>query len=332
MFNRKRLSTDDCTQSTSKRTPRRKVPQELPYSTAFSKASEPLPWQRDLEKFGYAVVKAVWPKDEAAAIKDELLKWQDTYTQQTPATHGIQLHPDVAHLPAVWRVREDERIAKVFEDIWKTDDLLVSFDRVNISVPKPNHSKGWLHIDQSKLKRGRWCVQGFLNCAPCGPNGGGLVVLQDSHRYFDEFCAEHYDEMDTADWHKLTPLQISWFEQRGCKSVKVCCDEGDVVLWDSRTVHHAVFPTEDVVRTCVYVSMMPRALATTKDLANKRKALEQIRATSHWAACNVKLFPRENQHFGDISKSIKHSFQSTITNVIDQPWFSARCKRLAGLI
>lgn len=332
MLNLKRLSDDDIAQQSAckRRTPR-KVPQILPYTIPKSN-SDPLPWQQDLEKFGFAVVKAVWPKDEAAAIKDDLLKWQHTYTQQTPATHGIQLHPDVAHLPTVWRVREDERIAKVFQDIWKTDDLLVSFDRVNISIPKPNHSKGWLHLDQSKLKRGLWCVQGFLNCAPCGPNGGGLVVLQDSHKYFEDFCREHYDDMDTADWHKLTPSQITWFEQRGCKPVKVCCDEGDVVLWDSRTVHHAVFPSEDVTRTCVYVSMMPRALATVKDLANKRKALEQVRATSHWAACNVKLFPRENQHFGNPSNSIKHSFPCKITNIIDQPWFSARCKRLAGLI
>ncbi len=319
-------------ESVNKKLKVKKEGRDLPKSELYSIENEVTKtWERELKENGFAVVKGVWGEEEALKVKEELLKWQETYENTTPAIHGIQLHPDVAHLEVVWRVREDERIAKVFADIWKTDDLLVSFDRVNISKPNPTYKKGWLHLDQSKMKSGRWCIQGFLNCAPCGPNGGGLIVLKDSHKYFEEFCREHYDEMETGDWHKLSVPEIKWYKDRGCNSVKVCCDPGDFVLWDSRTVHHACFPTEDVIRTVVYVCMMPRALASEKDLVNKRKALEQIRATSHWAACNVKLFPREIQHYGNLSKSIEHGFKSKTTNIIDEPWFSSRCKRLAGI-
>lgn len=55
---------------------------------------------------------------------------------------------------------------KTFETIWGTEELLVSFDGANISMPgemqDPNQP-AWYHIDQDPDRRGCLCVQGLVN-------------------------------------------------------------------------------------------------------------------------------------------------------------------------
>lgn len=42
---------------------------------------------------------------------------------------------------------------------------------------------------------------------------------------------------------------MQWFLDRGCEIIKVCADPGDLILWDSRTVHYNCLPESDAVRS-----------------------------------------------------------------------------------
>lgn len=50
---------------------------------------------------------------------------------------------------------------------------------------------------------------------------------------------------------------MRWFLDRGCEAVKVCADPGDLVLWDSRTVHYNCLPESEAVRSvlckCIFM-------------------------------------------------------------------------------
>jgi hypothetical protein len=93
-------------------------------------------------------------------------------------------------------------IIRVFEQIWGTDDLIASFDGMNVSLPiNPKTGRSdiekttpWPHIDQDP----RTCdhlelYQGIANLSPNGPDDGGLVVLAGSHKLHQQFYEENLD-------------------------------------------------------------------------------------------------------------------------------------------
>jgi hypothetical protein len=61
----------------------------------------------------------------------------------------------------------------------------------------------------------------------------------------------------------------------------------DLVLRDSRTIHHVARIESEQIRSVLYVCMMPRALASPEDLALKKDIFEKYEATTHWPHCNI---------------------------------------------
>ena len=59
----------------------------------------------------------------------------------------------------MWRVRGHPRIVEVFAELYGTNELLSSFDSINMIRPGSNAEGGWLHVDQAPNKRGLRCIQ-----------------------------------------------------------------------------------------------------------------------------------------------------------------------------
>lgn len=161
-------------------------------------------------------------------------------------------------LPTLINYREPAFLA-IFSQIWSTNDLIVSFDGINITFPNNNikQTQPWPHVDQSPSRPGLQCVQGVLNLTSNGPREGGLVVLKESHKYNKEFFAQSEfksKNFGDADWFSFNEKQIGWFKKRsggGCKWVKVCAEPGDLILWESRTMHYNILPESDAVRAAM---------------------------------------------------------------------------------
>jgi hypothetical protein len=155
-------------------------------------------------------------------------------------------------------------VIDAFSKLWGTDELLVSFDGVNLTLPSTTRPpvKAWPHVDQSPLRKGLQCVQGLLNLAPNGPNDGGLIVMKGSSAVNEEFFATHESKQNTwgpADWFGFSEEHIEWFKNKGCETIKVCADPGDLILWDSRQVHFNELPKSDAVRSVLcMMSQTPR--------------------------------------------------------------------------
>lgn len=137
----------------------------------------------------------------------------------------------------------------------------MSFDGINYTLPLPEGkrmpSTPWPHVDQNPHVQGLHCAQGIINFAPNGPDDGGLVVLKGSHALNEAYFKTHSKEKNPKcgtvpdDWHGFDPEEVEWFKERGAEQVKVCADAGDLIVWDSRTVHWNTLPQSDQKRSIV---------------------------------------------------------------------------------
>lgn len=202
----------------------------------------------------------------------------------------------VVHEKFMWNARMEPKILEAFATIWGTDELLVSFDAVNITLPKMQDKAKrpfWPHVDQAPTRRGLHCIQGVLNLSKAGPEDGSLIVLPKSNQVTEEFFETQTDSStwEARDYRGITTEEMKWFEARGIKPLKVQAEPGDLLLWDSRTVHWGGEPTDksNTIRTVIYASYSPAALATSETLERKKQAFESYGATTHWAHENVVL-------------------------------------------
>ncbi|ETS75478.1 hypothetical protein PFICI_12422 [Pestalotiopsis fici W106-1] len=266
-------------------------------------------WQSDLEKNGFAVVKNAIPREHAVGYQEKAYAWLKSFSTELdfndPSTWLKQNLPvqskintfhsyGVAHEKFVWDARMEPGVLDVFAKIWGTNQLLVSFDSLNVTFPNRKdvpRKMAWEHVDQSPLRRGLHCVQGILNLSPAGPEDGGLVVYPGSHALFDEFFDTQTDKHDwnPLDRYMFSAQQLQWLKDRGVYPHKVCADVGDLIIWDSRTIHYGAEPTEKStqIRTVIYSAYTPARLATPEQLGLKKRVFEAYGGTTHWPHDNI---------------------------------------------
>jgi len=263
-------------------------------------------WLRDLDEKGWAIIKGVVSPEKAAEYRDKAFEWLEGfklgYKRDDPTTWkkenlprhsfgGLYAHYSFAHAQFVWDIKSEPGVVKVFESIWGTDRLTVSFDGGNLSVPltdeeKPLFTKPWPHADQSAVKPEFACVQGLLNILPNGPDDGGLVVMTNSVNKFSQVFEAFDHQKPEGGWNahdhiRHEPDRVQWLEDHGCKFEKPNLDPGDFIIWDSRTVHYGAAPTGRNHRMAVYVCYKPDAWLTDEARAEKVDLFNKGWGTSH---------------------------------------------------
>lgn len=231
-------------------------------------------------------------------------------TTWTKWFYGIAgIHAELAQTAGSWHVRGISNLKSVFAAVWKTDDLIVSMDAVLIWRPWSRTATGkgtgdgdkgadgagdapWrrpqtegLHLDQNPFsKPHRDCVQGMMPLLDVTPQTGGLEVVPGTHtdKAKQEFCARYAELQGRGDWCTLNrgdPL-----EQH---ATLLLAEAGDLVLWDSRTVHGGRVgegqdrPWNQLARMSVTVAMTPRRLANEAVLERRRRGFEAGESFNH---------------------------------------------------
>lgn len=190
----------------------------------------------------------------------------------------------------MWDARMEPAVLETFATLWGTDELLVSFDSLNVTLPnRPDAPtrQPWEHVDQSPLRRGLHCVQGIICLSPSGPEDGGLVVWPGSPAHNEEFFNSRPDK---DSWLPLKasyffPIeQLDLFRARGMGPHKVCAEPGDLILWDSRTIHYGsdATPRSNQIRTAIYAAYTPASMANPEQLALKKQVFGRWGGTTHW--------------------------------------------------
>lgn len=64
---------------------------------------------------------------------------------------------------------------------------------------------------------------------------------------------------------------------------------GDLILWDSRTIHYGSEPetSSNTIRTVIYAAYTPARLASEETLALRKQVFEAYEGTSHWPHDNI---------------------------------------------
>lgn len=218
--------------------------------------------------------------------------------------NGILSGSGIGQSDFMWTTRLLPKVKQAFAAIWDTGDLLVSFDGANAFRPwryRPEWrtNGGWYHIDQNALRprrQGKICVQGVVTFTAANEHTGGLVVVPGSHHDHEGVCQRSKHAEHAGDYLRLhghDPV----LADADCAAL-VCAEPGDLLLWDSRTVHcntpalaadedespasAASLEERELLRLAAYVCMTPGILATP-EVAKARQGLFQRNCTTtHW--------------------------------------------------
>ena len=266
----------------------------------------------------------------------------ETWTTKNMITslHGI-LKQYTGHTTWQWELRE--MCYPLFCQIYKTDELLVSFDGACFLKPLDSNKKNtnditnnatntpavsgykqWLHLDQDRLHEiidghdpnKMTCVQGLVNFLDSSSVDGGLVLVEKIHLafagYFQRHPADGFSPFFKVDMNDeiLRTLPV----------IKICAPAGHLILWDSRIVHSNCPPNNQNVkkpRMCAYVSMQPRNYASKKDIEKRIRLYETGRQTGHVVGGHA------------LKETMKHPMTYGGPVVMpEQPFYSAKLSNL----
>lgn len=268
----------------------------------------------DLIKNGYCVVPAALSKEKAKYYESKMYEWvksfestkdldfndRSTWLEKNLPGHApndvFALYAS-SHEKFMWDARQEQGVIDIFAKIWGSDKLLVSFDGFNFGLPNRADapvSAPWPHVDQSPFKTGMHCVQGIINLSNAtGDEDGSLVVYKGTTNLLEEFFATqtHKDDWSPKDFRHFTKAEIAWFLERGAEIIRVKLEPGDVILWDSRTIHYggAAGPSSNQIRSVIYASYSPVEFASKESLQRKKELFHLKKGSTHWAHDNIVL-------------------------------------------
>lgn len=223
----------------------------------------------------------------------------NTFDRPSFSTHGVISGSGVGQSEFLWNVRSNERVKKIFAHIWNTTQLLTSFDGCGIYRdwrynPSWKTQGGWNHVDQNPIKKqDRCCIQSLVSLTDQNEKTGGLIVYPKTHLNFTQLStltAKYNDFVKVPNTHPV-------MDPSKTRGKLVHCQAGDLVLWDSRTVHCntpavAIEPRRDdqpvdLIRMVAYVSMSPPSFInghTLEEFREKRKEMVENNCTlTHWS-------------------------------------------------
>lgn len=280
-----------------------------------------------LDEHGYVVIAGALSPGEAARAIDltwdyleelgtgvdrrDVSTWDDD--RWPTAVHGgILPGHGIGHSAAQWFIRGVPNVKRAFAAVWDTDELLVSFDGMALWRPhainpswKTNRGGSWLHIDQHPIGRpGRQCVQGLVNLLPTSPARGGNVLIPGSHKKFATIPDVYPQRLGRV------PVGVDHFRfpsddpmLAGTPPIMCHMEAGDMLLWDSRTIHcsspgiEAPVAKAELMRAVSLVCMMPKRLTSADVIAQRRHAVDAVISTTNWTDkfVNADRFPQITQ-------------------------------------
>jgi len=211
--------------------------------------------------YGFVIVHDAAPRKNLQAVVDAIWSFQEmnpddpeTWYRKPERLNGMpELNGsgmvEMYHHPSLWANRQLPRIHGAFADIWGTEKLWVTIDRVNVNVPnRPGFEfSGFIHWDiDTSLEPLPFDVQGVLSLTDTLPGQGGFQCVPGMPKRLPEWIKTQPPDRNP---HRpdLTGLRVETFETRA----------GDLLIWNSQ-LPHGVSPNEsDRPRLAQYISMSP---------------------------------------------------------------------------
>lgn len=295
----------------------------LRYAT-FENTAQTL--RADIEQHGVAVIRNVLSPDQCRhAVElamsflnnifvdpihnvqmDRVASWRNLTKSMFAKHGGLIQHFHAGQSALAWYVRTIPSVRAIFEQLWGTSNLFCSFDGVNITPPPEATNCGWqspkvhwLHTDQSEKKRGLISVQGLVNLVDVDEGDATLMVFKGSNTLHEAFFA-HFKAHADGDWFRINDEHAAWFIARGCEPIAISARAGDMIFWDSRTIHMGVGPSRGRAnpsrwRHVVYVAMFNADTLSKVEVLKRKMFVEEGRTSNHWGTT---AFPKNPHTYG----------------------------------
>ena len=210
---------------------------------------------------GYVIVRNAVPPENVAALVDVIWAFMEMdrddpetwYRSPDDASGKPKLKEsgmsELYQHQALWNNRQHPRVYGAFVDIWETEKLWVSIDRVNLNPPARADwdFQGFVHWDiDTSLRPLPKRVQGVLSLVDVSAEAGGLQVVPGFHRQF-------------ADWVRTQPPDRDprQPDMNGLELVSVEMNAGDLVIWHSLLPHGTGRNNSPQPRLAQYITMFP---------------------------------------------------------------------------
>jgi len=284
-----------------------KVTTYSPWAFSPSQTAE---WVSYLKQHGFVLLKSVVSSQEVETAKGYLWDWlenlgsgikRNDYRTWTNENWPGALFPGFAtthgggQIQSAWYLRSLPAVKNAFAAIWETQELAVSMDTFILWRPWWNshdQSLSWepevepVHCDQNPYRKpGFHCVQGMIPLLPVTPESGGLRIVQDTNNdETQEQMRKKYTSLKFGeDW-----CMLQFNDPLAENPQLIIADPGDLILWDSRTIHGGLVGTggteesNELVRASLTVCMMPKSKVPEKIAARRREAYERGWTLTHW--------------------------------------------------
>lgn len=236
------------------------------------------------EENGYVIVRKVVPQDNLDAVVDALWTFLGMDPQNpdswysAPEWHRSTGMVELYHHQAMWDNRQYPTVHQAFSEIYGTEKLWVSMDRVNMNPPAtPERDyEGFIHWDMDPTQ---WPsplrVQGVLCLTDTSADQGGFQCVPGSHKRVQEIVAQQ-----KPDQNPRVP------DTDGLTIKPVVANAGDLVIWNTALLHGNGRNNSDRPRLAQYITMYP---AQADDETARQQRIEQ------WQKCvppqNKRAFP-----------------------------------------
>lgn len=210
---------------------------------------------------GYVILHDAAPPAMLQAVADAIWEFAEMDPDDPASRHHRLDRPngmpelngagmvEMYHHPAMWAIRQLPRIHGAFADLWGTEKLWVTIDRVNLNLPGRPESefRGFIHWDiDTSIEPLPFDVQGVLALSDTVPGQGGFQCVPGMPKRFAEWVKTQPADRDP---HRpdLTGLEV----------VSVPQQAGDLLIWNSQLAHGTSPNRSDRPRLAQYVSMSP---------------------------------------------------------------------------
>ena len=221
---------------------------------------------------------------------------------QPPLSKGGML--EVYQQPEMWENRQHPRMHALFAEIYGTERLHVSFDRVNFNPPvHPDHPEydhpGMLHwdIDPATAHEAPFRVQGVLYLDDTPAERGGFCCVPGHHELVARWAATG----ETIPGQPA-PGGRSPANRAEVQAVPVVGDAGDMVIWDTRLLHGNGRNVSGKPRLAQYITMWP-AVDDPKEIAERVRCWRERAAwDAFWVLGDPRHWERDHDRTAELTQ------------------------------
>lgn len=240
------------------------------------------------------VLKLFWDYTESmcpGVDRNDLSTWNSK--TRFPNQGGLIQHGCVGWQAPSVMVRDLTK--HVFAELWGTDDLWTSIDGVSATMKHPTprfvpfesvddwDARKWadtsVHVDQTTP--GLLSIQAGVAITDQREDEHVFTCIPGSHKHHEHLLSLG-PAKKTLHWEIMNEAQLEYLRSQSLDMIRVPLRAGDMVLWDSRTVHSSAkyckTARTDAFRLQVFVCMLPAPIdprVRAAEIAKRRAAYEK---------------------------------------------------------